>query len=167
MNNYKEGSTFFLRTEIDKDMRGAAPEYVFTGLKRSESENGRIYAGKTELLALKKTDPKKAKAWLLCPFTDTMARHNKKLFIVHVASSNKRTWRLIESGKTRNFYDFKRLENARAVYWDMVRGIVNWASEGRMRELGFIVGSFRIRVPAGIELKKGDRLYWDLPDRNT
>ncbi len=145
----------------DEAMRGDAPEYVFTGLRKPEKDAQSIFAGKTELLELQDAKPQKAKSWIICPFSVMDANSNKMLYICEKTSppTKEKTWRLVVTGKVSSFYDFKSLENARAVYWDMVRGIACWGSRTRLRELGF---SKHVNY-SSVNLKRGDWVYWDIP----
>ena len=146
-------------------MRGKAPKYIFTGLRLAEIENECIYAGKTEFLDFdaKRSNEiqKNNKSWIVYPFDEEMARRNKLLFIdAAVTRKEGKTWRLTVIGKEcANYCDFKSLENARAVYWDIVRGIMTWGTKQRQGELGF----FKMINTSGIELKEGDMISWCLP----
>jgi len=145
-------------------MRGKAPKYIYTGLKPAEIKNEWMYAGKTEFLnfdAKRSDDIQKMKSWIVYPFDDIMARHNKLLFIdAAVTRKEEKTWRLTVIGKDcASYCDFKSLENARAVYWDIVRGIMTWGTEERQMQLGF----FKMINTSGIDIKEGDIIGWCLP----
>ncbi len=156
---------------IPKDIQhpsSGMPEYVFAGLKPDEIENECIYAGKTEFLNFdKKTDIQKIKSWIVCPFTKTMVRCNGFLLldeVLTIKAEGGKAWRLTEIEKgSASYCDFKNLENARAVYWDIIRGILNWGTEQRQRRLGFRVGTFEMINRSGIDVKEGDIISWCLP----
>jgi hypothetical protein len=152
---------------IPRDIRRMSsmmPEYVFAGLKPDEIENEWMHAGKTEFLNFdKKIDIQKIKSWIVCPFTKTMARCNGFLWldeVLVIKAEEEKTWRLTELGKgSGNYCDFKSLENARAVYWDIVRAVLNWGTKQRKRDFGFIT----MINTSGIDLKVGDVITWCLP----
>ncbi len=159
---------------IPKDIQhpsSGMPDYVFSGLKPDEIENECIYAGKTEFLNFdqKRSNEiqKNNKSWIVCPFTKTMARCNGFLWldeVLTIKAEGGKTWRLTELGKgSASYCDFKNLENARAVYWDIIRGILNWGTGQRQRRLGFYMGTFEMINRSGIDLKKGDIITWCLP----
>lgn len=92
-----------------------------------------------------------ARTWVMVPYGDHCAMTNESVGIWRMAEE----WRVTESCApraklplVRQFWRFRSLENARAVYWDIVRAILAWGPEGRKAELS---ESEEKREPVSVE----------------
>ncbi len=126
---------------------GAAPNHITNDLSSTEKFAGRILAGRAQFTK-RLNSIERPYIWVPC-YTYT-TQLNIFLCIRPInptddddddaasvpPTQKRKTWRVFDVSKiASSFYDFHSLENARNVFWDMVRAGLIWGNPERKKQL--------------------------------
>lgn len=125
---------------------GPVPSHITNGLSSTEKSAGRILAGMTQFTK-RLNSMERPYIWVPC-YTYT-TQLNIFLCIRPInpnddddddesapLTQKRKTWRVFNVLKiASSFYDFHSLENARNVFWDMVRAVLIWGNPERKKQL--------------------------------